>query len=97
MYGISIILRYDFDCKKILNKNKIRGVEKYLVCWQRFIVEHDTWEKEENLGNTREVVEKFEGRMSAEIRKQEKLDKIEEKNFRRRKLPGKYTAKILYG
>jgi len=97
MYGISIILRYDFDCKKILNKNKIRGVEKYLVCWQRFTVEYDTWEKEENLGNIREVVEKFEGRMSAEIRKQEKLDKIEEKNFRRGELPGKYTAKILYG
>ena len=33
MYGISMILRYDFDCKKILNKNKIRRVEKYLVCW----------------------------------------------------------------
>ena len=96
MYGISIILRYDFDCKKILNKNKIRGVEKYLVCWQRFTVEHDTWEKEENLGNTREVVEKFEGRMSAKIRKQEKLDKIEEKNFRRGELPEKYIAKILY-
>ena len=49
------------------------------------------------MGNAREVVEEFERRMSAEIRKQEKLDKIEEKNFRRGELPGKYTAKILYG
>jgi len=96
MYGISMILRYDFDCKKILNKKKIRGVEKYLVCWQRFTLEHDTWKNEENLGNAREVVEKFEGRMSTEIRKQEKLDRIEEKNFRRGELLGKHMAKMLY-
>jgi len=34
--------------------------------------------------------------MSTEIRKQEKLDKIEEKNFRRGKLLGKYTVEMLY-
>jgi len=61
------------------------------------MVEHDTWEREEDLENTREAIEKFEERMSAEIRKQEKLDRIEEKNFRRGELPGKYTVKILYG
>jgi len=61
------------------------------------MVEHDTWEREEDLGNAREAVEKFEGRMSAEIRKQEKLDRIEEKNFRREELPEKYTVKMLYG
>jgi len=42
-------------------------------------------------------VAEFEGRMNAEVRRQEKLDLAEEKNFRRVKLPGKYTAKILYG
>ena len=42
------------------------------------------------------MVEKFEGRMSAEVRRQGKLDMMEEKNFRRRELLGKYTAKILY-
>ena len=40
---------------------------------------------------------KFEGRMSAEIRRQEKLDRIEEKDFRREELLEKYTAKTLYG
>ena len=35
--------------------------------------------------------------MSTEVRKQEKLNGIEEKNFRRGKLPEKYMAKILYG
>jgi len=49
------------------------------------------------LGNAREVVEEFEKRMSAEIRKQKKLDRIEKKNFRRKELPEKYMAKILYG
>ena len=44
----------------------------------------------------REAVKEFEGRMSVEIRKQEKLDKIEEKDLRREELLGKYTAKILY-
>jgi len=60
------------------------------------MVEYDIWEKEENLENAREAVEKFEGRMSAKVRRQEKLDRIEERDFRRRKLPGKYMAKMLY-
>ncbi len=35
--------------------------------------------------------------MNAEVRRQEKLDLVEEKNFRRRELPEKYTVKMLYG
>jgi len=42
-------------------------------------------------------VGKFEGRMRTEIRRQEKLDRMKEKDFRREELPGKYTAKTLYG
>jgi len=42
-------------------------------------------------------MEKFEGRMSAEVRRQEKLDMIEKKNFKRGELPRKYMAKMLYG
>ena len=41
-------------------------------------------------------MEEFEGRMNAKVRKQEKLDMIEEKDFRRGELLGKYTAKMLY-
>ena len=41
-------------------------------------------------------MEEFEGRMNAKVRKQEKLDMIEEKNFRRGELPEKYMAKMLY-
>jgi len=34
--------------------------------------------------------------MNAEVKQQEKLDIVEEKNFRKGKLPEKYIAKILY-
>jgi len=30
-----------WEIEKILNKRKIKGVEKYLVYWKRFTVEHD--------------------------------------------------------
>ena len=31
-------------------------------------MKHNTWEKEEDLGNAREVVAEFERRMNAEVR-----------------------------
>jgi len=60
-------------------------------------VEHNTWKRKEDLGNAREVLEEFEGRMNTEIRRQEKLDMVEEKDFRKEELLVKFTAKILYG
>ena len=60
------------------------------------MAEHDTWEKKENLGNTEKVLEEFERRMNAEVRRQEKIDTAEKRDFRREKLLGKFTAKILY-
>jgi len=60
-------------------------------------VEHDTWERKEDLGNVKEVLEEFEERMDAEIRRQEKIDRAEEQDFRRGELPGKFTARMLYG
>ena len=32
-----------------------------------------------------------------EIRRQEKIDMAEERDFRREELPGKFTARMLYG
>ena len=83
--------------EKILNKRKIKGVEKYLVRWKEFMAESDTWEKKEDLENTREALKEFEERMDAEVRRQEKIDMVEERDFRRRELSGKFMAKILYG
>ena len=46
--------------------------------------------------NAKELVTEFEGRMNTEVRRQEKLDLAEEKNFRRAELLGKYMARMLY-
>jgi len=43
-------------------------VEKYFVQWKEFTVESNIWKKKEDLENARELVDKFEGRMSTEIR-----------------------------
>ena len=47
----------------------MRGVNRYLVWWKGFMVENDTWEKEEDLENARELVDKFEGKLSTEVRR----------------------------
>jgi len=49
------------------------------------------------LKNARELVAEFEGRMNVNVRRQEKLDLTEERDFRRGELLGKYTVKMLYG
>ena len=60
------------------------------------MAEHDSWEKEEDLKNTKEVVVEFERRINVETRIQKKLEVAEEKDFRRGELPGKYMTKMLY-
>ena len=86
----------EWEVERILNKKKIREVEKYLVQCKGFTAERDTWEKKENLKNTGEALEEFEERMNVEIRRQEKIDITEERDFRKGELPGKFMAKMLY-
>ena len=59
----------EWEVEKILNKRKIREVEKYLVRWKGFIAEHDSWERREDLGNAKVILEDFEGRMEAKIKR----------------------------
>ena len=61
----------EWKVKRILNKRKIREVNRYLVRWKGFMAEHDTWEREENLENVKELVDEFERRLSTEITKQD--------------------------
>ena len=61
------------------------------------MVEEDTWENRENLGNAKELVEEFEreyGEEAEELRQQELEE--EEKEFCW-KLPREFMAKLLYG
>jgi len=60
------------------------------------MVKYDIWEREEDLENIKEVVAEFVKRLSAEVRRQEKLDMVEERDFKREELLGKYIAKMLY-
>ena len=59
-------------------------------------MEHNSRERREDLENVKAVLEDFEERMEAEIRRQEKLDRVEERDFRRGELPGKFMARMLY-
>ena len=56
------------------------------------MAEGDTWERRKNLKNAEELIKEFEQR-GIEARRQE--GKVDE--YRRMELPGKYTAKLLYG
>ena len=87
----------EWEVEKILNKKRMRGVEKYLVWWKGFTAEGDTWERIENLKNAEEAIKEFEGKMSMEVRRQEKIDMAEERDFRKGELPEKFMAKMLYG
>jgi len=48
------------------------------------------------LENIKEVIVEFEGRMSIKVRRQEKLDMVEERDFRKGELLGSYMTKMLY-
>ena len=74
----------------------MRGVEKYLVQWKGFMAEGNTQERREDLGNAKEALAEFKGRMEVEVRKQERIDRAEERNFRRGELPGKFMVRMLY-
>ena len=50
----------EWEVEKILNKKKMREVEKYLIWWKGFTVEGDTWERRENLKNAEELIEEYE-------------------------------------
>jgi len=47
------------------------------------------------LKNAEEVLEEFEGRMSMEVKRQERIDIAEERDFRREELPGKFKEEYL--
>ena len=46
--------------------------------------------------NAEKALKEFKGRISIEVRRQERIDIAEERDFRRGELPGKFTAKMLY-
>jgi len=49
----------EWEVEKVLNKKKMRGVEKYPIRWKGFTVEGNTWERRENLKDAGELIEEF--------------------------------------
>jgi len=84
----------EYEIEKILNKRKFRGKNRYLVQWRGYTVEENTWEPRENLGNAQELVDRFEKEYREEARRIKKKN-LEEDH--KGELPGRYTAKLLYG
>jgi len=82
--------------ERILNKRRVGEKNKYLVCWKGFMAESDTWEGRENLENAKEAIEEFEReywRDMEDVARQEH----EKGTFQREELPGRFTAKKLFG
>ena len=83
--------------KKIMNKKKVQGRDKYLVQWKGCMVEEDTWESRENLKNVMELVEEFEKKYRREEEEEVKWQEAEEnRKVFSRELLERYIAKLLY-
>jgi len=86
----------EWKVEEILNKQQIRGKDKYLVQWKGFTVESDTWEERENLGNAKEAIEEFEREYRWDIEEVNQQER-EERIFERRELLGRFMTKKLFG
>ena len=84
----------EYEVERILSKRKRYGKVEYLVRWKGYTVEEDTWEKEGNLGNAREAVADYEKEYEKMARR---IREKEDRAYSRSELPGRYTAKVLYG
>ena len=101
---VEVAGKKEYEVEEILDRQEKRGKTKYLVKWRGYTAEENTWEGLENLKNAMKKVEEFEkGRFEEEIRrirmkkgKEMKLNP-EAEEFKREELPGRYTAKLLYG
>ena len=82
--------------ERILNKRKIKGKDKYLVRWKGFTAESDTWEGRESLKNAKEAIKEFEKKYQQDMEDVVRQEH-EKETFRRGELPGRFTARMLYG
>ena len=63
---------------------------------EELTIEYNIWKKKKDLENVKVLVVEFERSMSVEVRRQERLNKTEKRDFQRGELLEKYIARILY-
>jgi len=85
----------EWEVKRILNKQRVRGKDKYLVCWKGFTAESNTWEGRENLKNAKEAIKEFEKEYRQDIEDMARQE-CKEGTFKREELPGRFTARKLF-
>lgn len=49
----------------------------YLVYQKEFMMKHNIWKNKKNLENMKEIITEFKERISVEVKKQEKSDRVE--------------------
>jgi len=85
----------EWEVERILNKQQVRGKNKYLVHWKGFTAEPNTWEGRENLKNTKKAIKEFEKEYRQDMEDVARQE-YEKGTFRRGKLPERFTARKLF-
>jgi len=85
----------EWEVERILNKQRVRGKNKYLVHWKGFTAESDTWERKENLKNAQEAIEEFKKEYQQDMEDVARQE-CKEETFKLGELLGRFTARTLY-
>lgn len=59
---IEVLGALEFEVEAILDKKRVRGMDKYLVKWKGYDEHENTWEPLENLENASERLREFNAR-----------------------------------
>jgi len=84
-----------WEVERILNKQRVRGKNKYLVYWKEFTAESNTWKGRENLENTKEVIKEFEKEYQRDMEDVARQER-KEGTLRRGELLGRFIARKLF-
>jgi hypothetical protein len=76
----------EYEVEDVINSRRHKGKLQYLVKWKGYTAENNTWEPKESLDNAKSKVKDFHRKHHEVV-----------KRFGPMELPGKYTAKMLYG
>ena len=84
------------EVERILNKQRVRGKDKYLVHWKGFKAESNTQKGKENLKNAKEAIEEFKKEYRQDMEDVTRQE-CKERTYKREELPGKFMARKLFG